>query len=86
MDWLRECDFLMAHCAEIVDGIVTRVIVVSNDYEPNVEQFATQWAGVVEFGNKLHTTQTFEASMQELVIPTMLMKTFLLSLNLFHLG
>jgi hypothetical protein len=45
MDWLRECDFLMAHCAEIVDGIVTRVIVVSNDYEPNVEQYATEWAG-----------------------------------------
>jgi hypothetical protein len=35
----------MAHCAEIVDGIVTRVIVVHNDYEPNVEQFATEWAG-----------------------------------------
>lgn len=35
----------MAHCAEIVDGIVTRVIVVHNDYEPNVEQWATEWAG-----------------------------------------
>ena len=35
----------MAHCAEIVDGVVVRVIVVSNDYEPNVEQWATEWAG-----------------------------------------
>jgi hypothetical protein len=35
----------MAHCAEIVDGIVTRVIVVSNDYEPHIEQWATEWAG-----------------------------------------
>ncbi len=35
----------MAHCAEIVDGIVTRVIVVHNDYEDNVEEWATQWAG-----------------------------------------
>lgn len=35
----------MAHCAEIVDGIVVRVIVVSNEYEPNVEAWATEWAG-----------------------------------------
>lgn len=35
----------MAHCAEIVDGIVVRVIVVHNDYEPNVEEWAIQWAG-----------------------------------------
>lgn len=35
----------MAHCAEIVDGIVVRVIVVSNEYEPNIEEWATQWAG-----------------------------------------
>jgi hypothetical protein len=35
----------MAHCAEIIDGIVVRVIVVSNGYEPNIEQFATEWAG-----------------------------------------
>ena len=45
MDWKRERDFLMAHCAEIIDGIVVRVIVVSNDYEPNIEQWATEWAG-----------------------------------------
>jgi hypothetical protein len=35
----------MAHCAEIIDGVVVRVIVVSNEYEPNVEAWATQWAG-----------------------------------------
>ena len=35
----------MAHCAEIIDGIVVRVIVVSNNYEPNIEQFAIEWAG-----------------------------------------
>jgi len=35
----------MAHCAEIVDGIVVRVIVVSNEYEPNIEEWAMQWAG-----------------------------------------
>jgi hypothetical protein len=35
----------MAHCAEIIDGIVVRVIVVSNEYEPNIEQWATEWAG-----------------------------------------
>jgi hypothetical protein len=35
----------MAHCAEIIDGIVVRVIVVSNDYEPDIEQWATDWAG-----------------------------------------
>lgn len=35
----------MAHCAEIVNGIVVRVIVVSNEYEPNVEEWATEWAG-----------------------------------------
>ena len=40
MDRFRECDFLMAHCAEIVNGIVVRVVVISNDNEPNVEQFA----------------------------------------------
>ncbi len=45
MDKFRERDFLMAHCAEIVDGIVTRVIVVHNDYEDNVEEWETQWAG-----------------------------------------
>ena len=35
----------MAHCAEIVDGKVVQVIVVSNDAEPNVEAWATEWAG-----------------------------------------
>lgn len=35
----------MAHCAEIVDGIVVRVVVILNDYEPNVEQFATDLFG-----------------------------------------
>jgi len=35
----------MAHCAEIIDGIVVRVIVVSNEYEPNIEAWATEWAG-----------------------------------------
>jgi hypothetical protein len=35
----------MAHCAEIIDGVVVRVIVVSNEYEPNVEAWATEWAG-----------------------------------------
>ena len=35
----------MAHCAEIIDGIVVRVIVISNDYEPNIEQWAAEWAG-----------------------------------------
>lgn len=35
----------MAHCAELIDGVVVRVIVVSNEYEPNVEAWATEWAG-----------------------------------------
>jgi len=35
----------MAHCAEIMNGIVVRVIVVSNDHEPKIEQWATKWAG-----------------------------------------
>ncbi len=35
----------MAHCAEIIDGIVVRVVVISNDYEPNIEQFATDLFG-----------------------------------------
>ena len=35
----------MAHCAEIVNGIVVRVVVISNDYEPNVEQFAIDLFG-----------------------------------------
>ena len=42
----------MAHCAKIIDGIVVQVIVVSNDYEPNVEQFATELFG----GNWLQTS------------------------------
>ena len=48
MDWFRECDFLMAHCAELDENnIVIRVVVISNDYEPNVEQFATDLFGGV---------------------------------------
>lgn len=35
----------MAHCAEIVNGIVVRVVVISNDYEPNVEEFAQDLFG-----------------------------------------
>ena len=35
----------MAHCAEIVNGIVVRVVVISNDYEPNIEEFATDLFG-----------------------------------------
>lgn len=37
----------MAHCAKIENGIVTEVIVISNDYEPNIEQFATELFGGV---------------------------------------
>ena len=35
----------MAHCAEIANGIVVRVVVISNDYEPNIEQFAMDLFG-----------------------------------------
>lgn len=36
----------MAHVAELNENNeVIRVIVVSNDYEPNVEEWATEWAG-----------------------------------------
>jgi hypothetical protein len=36
----------MAHVAELNDNNeVLRVIVVHNDYEPNVEAWATEWAG-----------------------------------------
>jgi len=36
----------MAHAAELNDNNeVIRVIVISNDYEPDIEQFATEWAG-----------------------------------------
>ena len=42
MDWKWECDFLMANVAEIIGGIVVRVVAISNDYEPNVEEFATE--------------------------------------------
>lgn len=35
----------MAHCARIENGIVVEVIVISNDYEPNVEKFATDLFG-----------------------------------------
>jgi hypothetical protein len=36
----------MAHVAELdANNKVLRVIVVHNDYEPNVEAWATEWAG-----------------------------------------
>lgn len=36
----------MAHAAELNENNeVIRVIVVHNDYEPNVEAWATEWAG-----------------------------------------
>jgi len=35
----------MAHCAELIDNIVVRVVVISNDYEPHVEEFATDLFG-----------------------------------------
>lgn len=36
----------MAHVAELNDNNeVLRVIVVHNDYEPHVEEWATEWAG-----------------------------------------
>ena len=36
----------MAHAAELNENnVVTRVIVVHNDYEPHVEKWATEWAG-----------------------------------------
>ena len=35
----------MAHCAELINNIVVRVVVISNDYEPNVEEFATDLFG-----------------------------------------
>ncbi len=36
----------MAHVAELNENNeVIRVIVVHNDYEPHVEEWATQWAG-----------------------------------------
>ena len=35
----------MAHCAEIIEGVVVRVVVISNDYEPNVEEFAAELFG-----------------------------------------
>lgn len=46
MDSIRLGDFLMAHVAELDENnVVIRVIVVHNDYEPNVEEYATDWAG-----------------------------------------
>ena len=35
----------MAHCAKVENEIVVEVIVISNDYEPNVEEFATDLFG-----------------------------------------
>jgi len=46
MDGIREHNFLMAHVAELNENNeVIRVIVVHNDYEPNVEAWAKEWAG-----------------------------------------
>jgi hypothetical protein len=46
MDWIREHHNLMAHIARLNENnIVTEVIVVSNDYEPNVEEFAVNLFG-----------------------------------------
>jgi len=46
MDWKREYNFLMAHVAELdSNNIVLRVIVVSNDEEPNIEEFAHNLLG-----------------------------------------
>jgi hypothetical protein len=46
MDRKREYHFLMAHAAELNENNeVIRVIVVHNDYEANVEAWATEWAG-----------------------------------------
>lgn len=36
----------MAHAAELDENnVVIRVVVISNDYEPNIEQFATELFG-----------------------------------------
>lgn len=38
----------MAHAAKLDENnVITQVIVISNDYEPNVEQFATELLGGV---------------------------------------
>ena len=48
MDWKWDGDILMAHAAELdQNNVVIRVVVISNDYEPNIEQFATQLFGGV---------------------------------------
>jgi hypothetical protein len=45
MDKLREYHDLMAHVARLDENnIVVEVIVISNDYEPNVEEWAYNWA------------------------------------------
>jgi len=46
MDWKRIGDILMAHAAKLDENnVVVEVIVISNDYEPNVEQFAIDLFG-----------------------------------------
>jgi hypothetical protein len=48
MDWIGDGDILMAHAARLDENnVVTEVIVISNDYEPNVEQFAVELFGGV---------------------------------------
>jgi hypothetical protein len=48
MDWIRIGDILMAHAAGLDENnVVTQVVVISNDYEPNVEQFAVELFGGV---------------------------------------
>jgi hypothetical protein len=39
-------DILMAHAAELDENnLVIRVVVISNDYEPDIEEFATELFG-----------------------------------------
>lgn len=46
MDRKRIGDILMAHAAQLDENnIVIQVVVISNDYEPNVEEFATELFG-----------------------------------------
>jgi hypothetical protein len=48
MDWKWNGDFLMAHAAELDENnLVIRVVVISNDNEPEIEKFATDLFGGV---------------------------------------
>jgi hypothetical protein len=47
MDWKRECDFLMAHFAQIDENnIVTRVLVVDNSLENDGQNFLANVLGL----------------------------------------